>query len=150
MKNEQRGLEGVSCLSKVYVTLSETTITLLKGRHTLVRPSSTQPPGAAAGGLLIRPAPPERSMWSGRGHEHAVGLWESAVGSSLTPGSVSPLSPPLATPTFQVGGQRVTLPAIPSGGVFLTPSGRFVQLQTAFGLRVRWDGDQQLYVRVPR
>uniref|UniRef100_A0AAA9TEG3 Zonadhesin n=1 Tax=Bos taurus TaxID=9913 RepID=A0AAA9TEG3_BOVIN len=83
VKNEQRGLEGVSCLSKVSVTLSETTITLLKGRHTLV------------------------------------------------------------------GGQRVTLPAIPSGGVFLTPSGRFVQLQTAFGLRVRWDGDQQLYVRVP-
>ncbi|XP_068823658.1 LOW QUALITY PROTEIN: zonadhesin [Capricornis sumatraensis] len=83
VKNEERGLEGVSCLSKVSVTLSETTITLLKGRHTLV------------------------------------------------------------------GGQRVTLPAIPSGGVFLTPSGRFVQLQTAFGLRVRWDGDQQLYVRVP-
>lgn len=50
VKNEQRGLEGVSCLSKVSVTLSETTITLLKGRHTLVRPSSTQPPGAAAGG----------------------------------------------------------------------------------------------------
>ncbi|XP_065775388.1 LOW QUALITY PROTEIN: zonadhesin [Muntiacus reevesi] len=83
VKNEERGQEGASCLSKVSVTLSETTITLLKGRHTLV------------------------------------------------------------------GGQRVTLPAIPSEGVFLTPSGRFVQLQTAFGLRVRWDGDQQLYVRVP-
>uniref|UniRef100_A0A8C6DGL5 Zonadhesin n=1 Tax=Moschus moschiferus TaxID=68415 RepID=A0A8C6DGL5_MOSMO len=83
VKNEERGQEGVSCLSRVSVTLSETTVTLLKGRHTLV------------------------------------------------------------------GGQRVTLPAIPSGGVFLTPSGRFVQLQTAFGLRVRWDGDQQLYVRVP-
>lgn len=81
MKNEQRGLEGVSCLSKVSVTLSETTITLLKGRHTLVRPSSTQPPGAAAGGGLICPAPLERSMWSGRGHECAVGLWESAAGS---------------------------------------------------------------------
>lgn len=88
-------------------------------------------------------------MWSGRGHEHGVGLWESAGGSSLIPGSVSPLLP-WPSPTFQVGGQRVTLPAIPSGGVFLTPSGRFVQLQTAFGLRVRWDGDQQLYVRVPR
>nr|XP_020731609.1 zonadhesin isoform X1 [Odocoileus virginianus texanus]XP_020731619.1 zonadhesin isoform X1 [Odocoileus virginianus texanus] len=83
VKNEERGQEGASCLSRVSVTLSETTITLLKGRHTLV------------------------------------------------------------------GGQRVTLPAIPSEGVFLTPSGRFVQLQTAFGLRVRWDGDQQLYVRVP-
>ena len=61
-------------------------------------------------------------------------------------------SPPSAPslPAFQVGGQRVTLPAIPSEGVFLAPSGRFVQLQTAFGLRVRWDGDQQLYVRVPR
>ncbi|XP_057605487.1 zonadhesin [Hippopotamus amphibius kiboko] len=83
VENEERGQEGVSCLSKVYVTLSETAITLLKGRHTLV------------------------------------------------------------------GGQRVTLPAMPSKGVFLTPSGRFVQLQTAFGLRVRWDGDQQLSVSVP-
>ncbi|KAB0398213.1 hypothetical protein E2I00_014911 [Balaenoptera physalus] len=83
VKNKERVQEGVSCLSKVYVTLPETTITLLKGRHTLV------------------------------------------------------------------GGQRVTLPAIPSKGIFLTPSGRFVQLQTAFGLRVRWDGDQQLSVSVP-
>ncbi|XP_026981818.1 zonadhesin isoform X9 [Sagmatias obliquidens] len=83
VKHEERGQEGVSCLSKVYVTLPETTITLLKGRHTLV------------------------------------------------------------------GGQRVTLPAIPSKGIFLTPSGRSVQLQTAFGLRVRWDGDQQLSVSVP-
>ncbi|XP_059753041.1 zonadhesin [Balaenoptera ricei] len=83
VKNKERGQEGVSCLSKIYVTLPETTITLLKGRHTLV------------------------------------------------------------------GGQRVTLPAIPSKGIFLTPSGRFVQLQTAFGLRVRWDGDQQLSVSVP-
>lgn len=48
MKNEERGQEGASCLSKVSVTLSETTITLLKGRHTLVRPSSAQPPAAAA------------------------------------------------------------------------------------------------------
>ncbi|XP_049555737.1 zonadhesin isoform X3 [Orcinus orca] len=83
VKHEERGQEGVSCLSKVYVTLPETTITLLKGRHTLV------------------------------------------------------------------GDQRVTLPAIPSKGIFLTPSGRSVQLQTAFGLRVRWDGDQQLSVSVP-
>lgn len=48
VKNEERGQEGASCLSKVSVTLSETTITLLKGRHTLVRPSSAQPPAAAA------------------------------------------------------------------------------------------------------
>lgn len=37
-KNEERGQEGVSCLSKVYVTLPDTTITLLKGRRTLVSP----------------------------------------------------------------------------------------------------------------
>ncbi|XP_011799349.1 PREDICTED: LOW QUALITY PROTEIN: zonadhesin [Colobus angolensis palliatus] len=83
-KNEEQGQEGVSCLSKVYVTLPETTVTLLKGRRTLVE------------------------------------------------------------------GQRVTLPAIPSKGVFLGASGRFVELQTEFGLRVRWDGDQQLYVTVSR
>ncbi|KAM6156401.1 zonadhesin [Erethizon dorsatum] len=81
-KNEERGQEGVSCLSKVYVTLNETTITLLKGRRTLV------------------------------------------------------------------GGQRVTLPAMPAKGVFVGPSGRFVELQTVFGLRVRWDGEQQLFVTV--
>ncbi|KAK2117225.1 hypothetical protein P7K49_004111 [Saguinus oedipus] len=81
-KNKEQGLEGVSCLSKVYVTLPKTTVTLLKGRRTLV------------------------------------------------------------------GGQQVTLPAIPSKGVFLGASGRFVELQTEFGLRVRWDGDQQLYVTV--
>ncbi|KAL0605468.1 Zonadhesin [Plecturocebus cupreus] len=72
-KNKEQGLEGVCCLSKVHVTLPETTITLLKGRRTLV------------------------------------------------------------------GGQRVTLPAIPSKGVFLGASGRFVELQTEFGLWVRWD-----------
>ncbi|XP_008578947.1 PREDICTED: zonadhesin, partial [Galeopterus variegatus] len=81
-KNEERGQEGVSCLSKVYVTLPETTITLLKGKHTLV------------------------------------------------------------------GGQRVTLPAMLSKGIFLGPVGRFVELQTVFGLRVRWDGDRELYVTV--
>ncbi|XP_027965808.1 zonadhesin [Eumetopias jubatus] len=48
-----------------------------------------------------------------------------------------------------VGGQQVTLPAIPSKGIFLASSGRFVELQTVFGLRVRWDGDQQLYMSVP-
>nr|XP_025720382.1 zonadhesin [Callorhinus ursinus] len=48
-----------------------------------------------------------------------------------------------------VGGQQVTLPAIPSEGIFLASSGRFVELQTVFGLRVRWDGDQQLYMSVP-
>nr|P57999.2 RecName: Full=Zonadhesin [Oryctolagus cuniculus]AAF63342.2 zonadhesin precursor [Oryctolagus cuniculus] len=82
-KNEERGQEGMSCLSRVDVTLSETVVTLLKGRRTLV------------------------------------------------------------------GGQRVTLPAMPAKGVFLGPSGRFVELQTDFGLRVRWDGDQQLLVTVP-
>ncbi|XP_023570329.1 zonadhesin [Octodon degus] len=81
-KNEERGQEGVSCLSKVYVTLPETTITLLKGRGTMV------------------------------------------------------------------GGQRVTLPAMPAKGVFVGPSGRFVELQTVFGLHVRWDGEQQLFVTV--
>ncbi|KAF6357738.1 zonadhesin [Rhinolophus ferrumequinum] len=83
VKNEERGQEGVSCLSKVYVRLPETTITLLRDRRTLV------------------------------------------------------------------GGQQVTLPATPSKGIFLAPSGRFVELQTAFGLRVRWDGDQQLFMSVP-
>uniref|UniRef100_A0A2K6EWG7 Zonadhesin n=1 Tax=Propithecus coquereli TaxID=379532 RepID=A0A2K6EWG7_PROCO len=83
-KNDGWGQEGMACLNKVYVTLPETTITLLKGRRTLV------------------------------------------------------------------GGQRVTLPAIPSKGVFLAASGRFVELQTEFGLWVRWDGDQQLFVSVAR
>nr|XP_055196273.1 zonadhesin [Nyctereutes procyonoides] len=80
-KNEDRGQKGMSYLSKVYVTLPGVTITLLKGRETLV------------------------------------------------------------------GGRQVTLPAIPSKGIFLASSGRFVELQT-FGLRVRWDGDQQLYMNV--
>uniref|UniRef100_G3T752 Zonadhesin n=1 Tax=Loxodonta africana TaxID=9785 RepID=G3T752_LOXAF len=83
VKNEEQGQEGVSCLNKVYVTLAQTTITLLKGRRTLV------------------------------------------------------------------GGHQITLPAMPFQDTFLTQSGRFVELQTAFGLRVRWDGDQQLYVTVP-
>ncbi|XP_041604447.1 zonadhesin [Vulpes lagopus] len=80
-KNEDRGQKGMSYLSKIYVTLPGVTITLLKGRETLV------------------------------------------------------------------GGRQVTLPAIPSKGIFLASSGRFVELQ-AFGLRVRWDGDQQLYMNV--
>ncbi|KAK2504162.1 hypothetical protein MC885_019449 [Smutsia gigantea] len=33
--NEVRGQEGVSCVSKVFVTLPQTTVTLLKGRHVL-------------------------------------------------------------------------------------------------------------------
>nr|XP_053772428.1 zonadhesin [Desmodus rotundus] len=82
-KNKERVLEGTSCLSEVYVTLPQTTVTLLRGRRTLV------------------------------------------------------------------GGQQVTLPATPFKGIFLAPSGRFVELQTAFGLRVRWDGDQQLLMSVP-
>ncbi|XP_032447447.1 zonadhesin [Lynx canadensis] len=82
-KNEDRGQEGMSCLSKVYVTLHEITITLLRNRRTLV------------------------------------------------------------------GGKQVCLPAVPSKGIFLASSGRFVELQTVFGLRVRWDGNQQLYISVP-
>ncbi|KFO36873.1 Zonadhesin [Fukomys damarensis] len=81
-KNEEQGQEGVSCLSKVYVTLLETTVKLLRGRQTMVE------------------------------------------------------------------GHRVTLPAVPAEGVFVGPSGRFVELQTEFGLRVRWDGEQQLFVTV--
>ncbi|KAF6128234.1 zonadhesin [Phyllostomus discolor] len=83
VKNEERMQEGTSCLSEVYVTLPQTTVTLLKDRRTLV------------------------------------------------------------------GGQQVALPSIPFKGIFLASSGRFVELQTAFGLRVRWDGDQQLFTTVP-
>ncbi|XP_054992758.1 zonadhesin [Sorex araneus] len=82
-KNEGRGQEGMSCVSKVYVTLHEIAVTLLKDRRVLV------------------------------------------------------------------GGQLATLPANPSSGVFLFPSGRFVELQTPFGVWLRWDGDQQLYLSVP-
>ncbi|XP_048080450.1 zonadhesin [Ursus arctos] len=82
-KNEGRGQESMSILSKIYVTLSKVTITLLGDRRVLV------------------------------------------------------------------GDQQVTLPAIPSKGIFLASSGRFVELQTVFGLRVRWDGDQQLFMSVP-
>ncbi|MBZ3884699.1 Zonadhesin [Sciurus carolinensis] len=79
-KNEEWGPKGLTCLSKVQVILSETTITLLKGRQTLVK------------------------------------------------------------------GRRVTLPVMPSKGVVVRPSGRFVKLKTSFGLRVKWDGHQQLFV----
>ncbi|EGW06332.1 Zonadhesin, partial [Cricetulus griseus] len=79
---QERGVEGVASLDKVFITLPETTITLIRGRHTLI------------------------------------------------------------------GDQSVTLPAIPSNGIFVGLSGRFVELRTAFGLRVRWDGDQQLFVTV--
>ncbi|XP_031194207.1 zonadhesin isoform X3 [Mastomys coucha] len=79
---EERGVEGVSCLDKVVITLPETTVTMISGRHTLV------------------------------------------------------------------GDQEVTLPAIPSDNTYVGLSGRFVELRTTFGLRVRWDGDQQLFVTV--
>uniref|UniRef100_M3YWE2 Zonadhesin (gene/pseudogene) n=1 Tax=Mustela putorius furo TaxID=9669 RepID=M3YWE2_MUSPF len=82
-KNEGRGQESMSILSKIYVTLPKVTITLLGGRRVLV------------------------------------------------------------------GSRQVTLPAIASKGVFLALSGRFVELQTVFGLLVKWDGDQQLYLSVP-
>lgn len=149
VKNEERGQEGVSCLSKVYVTLPETTITLLKGRHTLVSPFSTQPCRAAGLGCGLVPPISSRAFHVEQKRSLAW-RWGSGspLGVLLDPRiylSVSSLGP-----AFQVGGQRVTLPAIPSKGIFLTPSGRSVQLQTAFGLRVRWDGDQQLSVSVPR
>lgn len=38
-KNEEWGPKGLTCLSKIHVVLAETTITLLKGRHTLVSPN---------------------------------------------------------------------------------------------------------------
>ena len=41
-KNKERVLEGTSCLSEVYVTLPQTTVTLLRGRRTLVSPFSVQ------------------------------------------------------------------------------------------------------------
>ncbi|XP_054549618.1 zonadhesin [Talpa occidentalis] len=82
-KNEERVQEGMSCLNKVYVTLHETTITLLKGRQTLV------------------------------------------------------------------GGLQVNLPILLKKGIYLAASGRFVEVQTTFGLRIRWDGDQQLSIIVP-
>nr|XP_048289896.1 zonadhesin isoform X4 [Myodes glareolus] len=80
---QERGVEGVSSLDKVFITLPETTITMTSGRETLI------------------------------------------------------------------GEQRVTLPAIPSNNIFVGLSGRFVELRTTFGLRVKWDGDQQLFVTVP-
>ncbi|KAG8523729.1 Zonadhesin [Galemys pyrenaicus] len=82
-KQEERVQEGMSCLSKVHVTLHENTITLLRGRRTMV------------------------------------------------------------------GGQQATLPILLRKGVYLAVSGRFVELQTVFGLRIRWDGDQQLSITVP-
>ncbi|NP_001100604.2 zonadhesin precursor [Rattus norvegicus] len=79
---QERGVDGVSSLGKVFITLQEMTITMDRGRHTLI------------------------------------------------------------------GDQEVTLPAIPSDGIYVGLSGRFVELKTTFGLRVRWDGDQQLFVTV--
>eukprot|EP00072_Mus_musculus_P074533 XP_017176296.1 PREDICTED: zonadhesin isoform X5 [Mus musculus] len=79
---EERGVEGVSCLDKVVISLPETTVTMISGRHTLI------------------------------------------------------------------GDQEVTLPAILSDDTYVGLSGRFVELRTTFGLRVRWDGDQQLFVTV--
>ncbi|XP_051018087.1 LOW QUALITY PROTEIN: zonadhesin [Acomys russatus] len=81
-KIQERGVEGVSCLDKVFVTLPEITVTLMRGRHTLIE------------------------------------------------------------------DQEVTLPVIPANGIYVGLSGRFVELRTTFGLRVRWDGDQQLFVTV--
>jgi hypothetical protein len=54
------------------------------------------------------------------------------------------------SPLSQIGDQEVTLPAILSDDTYVGLSGRFVELRTTFGLRVRWDGDQQLFVTVSR
>ncbi|KAM7331791.1 hypothetical protein ACRRTK_008499 [Alexandromys fortis] len=80
---QERGVEGISSLDRVFITLPETTITMTSGRQTLI------------------------------------------------------------------GDQRVTLPVIPSNNIYVGLSGRFVELRTTFGLRVKWDGDQQLFMTVP-
>lgn len=63
------------------------------------------------------------------------------------------MTPPTSvslSPLSQIGDQEVTLPAILSDDTYVGLSGRFVELRTTFGLRVRWDGDQQLFVTVSR
>ena len=58
-KNEEQGQEGMSCLSKVYMTLPESTVTLLKGRRTLVSPI---PPPPSLQGLTMCPGRPFQSL----------------------------------------------------------------------------------------
>lgn len=130
----------MTCLSKVSVTLPETTVTLLKGRQTLVSPvlvhlgEATRPAQPPLSGLRERPV--------------ATNCGCGYARSSSTPRLVSVPSSCLSV--CQVEGQKVTLPIMPAKGVFVGPSGRFVELKTVFGLRVRWDGEQQLFVTVSR
>lgn len=42
------------------------------------------------------------------------------------------------------------MPMNPSKGIFLFSSGRFLELQTPMGLKLRWDGEEQLFINVPR
>ncbi|XP_056299287.1 zonadhesin, like [Pseudoliparis swirei] len=82
-KNEERGMSGASYLRKLYVTVNGVTVTMLKGRRTLVK------------------------------------------------------------------GLRVALPHSPSPLMTLSLSGQYVNLQTTFGLRVRWDGNHHAQITVP-
>lgn len=80
-----------------------------------------------------------------------MGVVPLALGVTLeSQGSPGPRLILSASSICQIAGQRVTLPVIPSNGIFVGLSGRFVELRTTFGLRVRWDGDKQLFVTVPR
>lgn len=83
------------------------------------------------------------ALSSGLGCDVRV-LW-----SSLTPPPLPRISLSVSS-LSQVGDQEVTLPAIPSDNTYVGLSGRFVELRTTFGLSVRWDGDQQLFVTVSR
>ncbi|XP_049644132.1 zonadhesin [Suncus etruscus] len=47
------------------------------------------------------------------------------------------------------GGQELVVPMNPSKGIFLFSSGRFLELQTPMGLKLRWDGEEQLFINVP-
>lgn len=117
-KNEGRGQESVSILSKIYVTLSKVTITLLGGRRVLVSVLSSPvlpvAPGRAvacpvggqvpAGTCSLRPSqgqPPEHSMCY-RGL-----LWRAVVPSSLDVGvcwGFSLTSPPSVSPLTHLPG----------------------------------------------
>ncbi|KAI5128121.1 Zonadhesin [Manis pentadactyla] len=57
VKNEVRGQEGVSCVSKVFVTLPQTTVTLLKDRHRLVKGQQVTLPAMPSKGVLLAATP---------------------------------------------------------------------------------------------
>ncbi|XP_072266263.1 IgGFc-binding protein-like [Pyxicephalus adspersus] len=48
----------------------------------------------------------------------------------------------------EVNGLIVTLPVTPAAGISVSLSGSFVSLQTDFGLEVKFNGDQELFVKV--